>query len=130
MQEYVDTPVLVKFKLDRHTSLDPDEVLEPPTNPPRSVFPGAFYAVRVAGQGDGYVVCKVINSNNNNFLATCYEKSDSIYPEEMCFVESKNSYFDLTFVISDLLSVRGTGDFVIVNYAEIQEVVISCIENT
>ena len=92
------------------------------------MFPGAFYAVRVSGHDDGYIVCKVISSDNNNFLATCYEKSDSFYPEEMCFVETKNSYFELSLVISDLLSVRGANDYVIVNCTEIEEVVLSSID--
>ena len=94
------------------------------------MLPGTFYAVRVPGQGDGYVVCKVIKANDTNFLATCYEKSDSYDPEELCFVESKNSYFEPSSVISDLLSVRGARDFIIVNPTEIQEVVISCIEHS
>ena len=92
------------------------------------MFPGAFYAVRVSGHDDGYIVCKVISSDNNNFLATCYEKSDSFYPEEMCFIETKNSYFELSFVISDLLSVRGAKNYVIVNCTEIEEVVLSSID--
>ena len=108
--------------------MDPDDVIHPPTNPPRKVLPGVFYAVRVSGEGDGYIVCKVIKSNDTNFLATCYRKSDSYDPEEMCFVESKTSYYDPSFVISDLLSVRGSRDFIIVSCTEIQEVVLSCID--
>ena len=70
------------------------------------------------------------NEDNLNFLATCYKKSDSYDPEEMCFVESKNSYYDPSFVISDLLSVRGSRDFIIVNCTEIEEVVLSRIDRT
>ena len=120
------------MKLEKQARDLVTESVEPPTPSEFSfaVVPGGYYAINAREFSDGFLVCKAIQCGSSHFKGVVYEKTESMDLDEMCFVETKQiSRYDLDIVITNLLSARSVRSFVIVDSVEIEELVLSTIED-
>ena len=127
LQEYADRPVQIQMKLDKHSKGE----VEPPTDLTAVVMPGGYYAVRAMDSTDGYCICKATKCCKKLFEGVVFENTFSFDSTEMCFEESKNiGHFDLDTVVTELISARIVGNFVIIDTTEIEEIILSTIEDS
>ena len=54
---------------------------------------------------------------------------ESVISNKMAFVETGTKHFDLLSIISDLLSVRSVESFIVIDSTEIEEIILSSIDN-
>ena len=107
-----------------------DSDLEPDQDLLSVVIPGGFYALRDPDQPDDIIICDVLKCTLEYFEGHIYSKTDSYNMDEMCFSDSNVvTRFDLESVVTQLLSARKLKNIVIVDSSEIEELIVSSIED-